>query len=158
MLSVANSSWGDSLRCGPWGGQNWNHKALHEPPTGHNQHLQFFIENPSRGRLHFHLLRCHAREPAAHWRILQVSLKETVISCICYKTLSQPLHLIRFRSFRLKWAGRLQLVTVQRPLTLCFASWNRDCRLSESCKAGQDDGTALKLWAVSCHLLGIRWR
>uniref|UniRef100_A0A3Q4G7Z2 Si:dkey-73n8.3 n=1 Tax=Neolamprologus brichardi TaxID=32507 RepID=A0A3Q4G7Z2_NEOBR len=24
--------------------------------------------------------------------------------------------------------------------------------------AGQDDGTALKLWAVSCHLLGIRWR
>ncbi|XP_022049385.2 retinol dehydrogenase 11 [Acanthochromis polyacanthus] len=34
----------------------------------------------------------------------------------------------------------------------------RDCALAESCRAGQDDGTALKLWAVSCHLLGIRWR
>uniref|UniRef100_A0A3Q1GVL1 Si:dkey-73n8.3 n=1 Tax=Acanthochromis polyacanthus TaxID=80966 RepID=A0A3Q1GVL1_9TELE len=33
-----------------------------------------------------------------------------------------------------------------------------DCALAESCRAGQDDGTALKLWAVSCHLLGIRWR
>uniref|UniRef100_A0A3Q3VTP8 Uncharacterized protein n=1 Tax=Mola mola TaxID=94237 RepID=A0A3Q3VTP8_MOLML len=33
-----------------------------------------------------------------------------------------------------------------------------DCAIAESCKAGQDDGTALKLWAVSCHLLGIRWR
>uniref|UniRef100_A0A7N8Y098 Si:dkey-73n8.3 n=1 Tax=Mastacembelus armatus TaxID=205130 RepID=A0A7N8Y098_9TELE len=27
-----------------------------------------------------------------------------------------------------------------------------------TCRAGQDDSTALKLWAVSCHLLGIRWR
>ncbi|CAJ1082347.1 retinol dehydrogenase 11 [Xyrichtys novacula] len=34
----------------------------------------------------------------------------------------------------------------------------RDCAQANSCKAGQDDGTALKLWAVSCHLLGIRWR
>ncbi|KAM9826947.1 LOW QUALITY PROTEIN: uncharacterized protein ACB057_014425 [Neosynchiropus ocellatus] len=31
----------------------------------------------------------------------------------------------------------------------------KDCARSSSCRAGQDDGTALKLWAVSCHLLGI---
>uniref|UniRef100_A0A3Q1ITY0 Uncharacterized protein n=1 Tax=Anabas testudineus TaxID=64144 RepID=A0A3Q1ITY0_ANATE len=34
----------------------------------------------------------------------------------------------------------------------------RDCASVEPCRAGRDDGTALKLWAVSCHLLGIRWR
>ncbi|XP_008304689.1 retinol dehydrogenase 12 [Stegastes partitus] len=34
----------------------------------------------------------------------------------------------------------------------------RDCARAQSSRAGQDDGTALKLWAVSCHLLGIRWR
>ncbi|XP_053715607.1 retinol dehydrogenase 12 [Synchiropus splendidus] len=34
----------------------------------------------------------------------------------------------------------------------------KDCARSSSCRAGQDDGTALKLWAVSCHLLGIRWK
>lgn len=33
-----------------------------------------------------------------------------------------------------------------------------NCSRAESSNAGQDDGTALKLWAVSCHLLGIRWR
>uniref|UniRef100_A0A3B3ZST0 Uncharacterized protein n=1 Tax=Periophthalmus magnuspinnatus TaxID=409849 RepID=A0A3B3ZST0_9GOBI len=33
-----------------------------------------------------------------------------------------------------------------------------DCANAESCRAAQDDATALKLWAVSCHLLGIRWR
>lgn len=41
---------------------------------------------------------------------------------------------------------------------LLTGGFYKDCGLSESCKAGQDDGTALKLWAVSCHLLGIRWR
>ncbi|XP_033841979.1 retinol dehydrogenase 12 [Periophthalmus magnuspinnatus] len=34
----------------------------------------------------------------------------------------------------------------------------KDCANAESCRAAQDDATALKLWAVSCHLLGIRWR
>ncbi|XP_072306752.1 retinol dehydrogenase 11 [Eucyclogobius newberryi] len=34
----------------------------------------------------------------------------------------------------------------------------KDCAGAESCRAGQDDATALKLWAVSCHLLGMRWR
>ncbi|XP_077592687.1 retinol dehydrogenase 11-like [Stigmatopora nigra] len=34
----------------------------------------------------------------------------------------------------------------------------KDCAYSKGCWAGQDDGTALKLWAASCHLLGIRWR
>ncbi|XP_068437614.1 retinol dehydrogenase 11 [Clinocottus analis] len=34
----------------------------------------------------------------------------------------------------------------------------KDCAFAETSRAGQDDGTALKLWAVSCQLLGIRWR
>nr|XP_033495101.1 retinol dehydrogenase 11 isoform X2 [Epinephelus lanceolatus] len=34
----------------------------------------------------------------------------------------------------------------------------KDCAIADSCRAAQDDGTALKLWAVSCHLLSIRWR
>uniref|UniRef100_A0A8C8DZF1 Si:dkey-73n8.3 n=1 Tax=Oryzias sinensis TaxID=183150 RepID=A0A8C8DZF1_9TELE len=34
----------------------------------------------------------------------------------------------------------------------------RDCASAKSCRAGEDDGTALKLWAVSCRMLGIRWR
>ncbi|XP_054893488.1 retinol dehydrogenase 12-like [Poeciliopsis prolifica] len=34
----------------------------------------------------------------------------------------------------------------------------KNCARADSCRAGEDDGTALKLWAVSCHLLGIRWR
>ncbi|XP_008305673.1 retinol dehydrogenase 11 [Cynoglossus semilaevis] len=34
----------------------------------------------------------------------------------------------------------------------------KECATSQVCRAGLDDGTALKLWAVSCHLLGICWR
>ncbi|GAA6235417.1 retinol dehydrogenase 11-like isoform X2 [Lates japonicus] len=41
---------------------------------------------------------------------------------------------------------------------LLTGGYYKDCSISKSCRAGQDDGTALKLWAVSCHLLGIRWR
>lgn len=60
---------------------------------------------------------------------------------------------------QLKWKIVCQVVSEKHPSCCFFSpSWNRDCSLSESCKAGQDDGTALKLWAVSCHLLGIRWR
>lgn len=72
---MPNSTWGDGLRCGPWYGQHRNNKALHESPDGPDQDLQFFPENPSRGRLHLRLLRSGAGEPAAHWRILQVSLR-----------------------------------------------------------------------------------
>ncbi|XP_041824379.1 retinol dehydrogenase 12-like [Melanotaenia boesemani] len=34
----------------------------------------------------------------------------------------------------------------------------RDCARADMCRAGQDDGTTLKLWTISCHMLGIRWR
>ncbi|XP_035474792.1 retinol dehydrogenase 11 [Scophthalmus maximus] len=34
----------------------------------------------------------------------------------------------------------------------------KNCGIAQACWAGQDDGTALKLWAVSCRLLGICWR
>ncbi|KAM6970996.1 retinol dehydrogenase 11 [Tautogolabrus adspersus] len=48
--------------------------------------------------------------------------------------------------------------TVTPENLLLTGGYYRDCALAESCWAGQDDGTALKLWAVSCQLLGIRWR
>ncbi|XP_071373173.1 retinol dehydrogenase 12 [Centroberyx affinis] len=41
---------------------------------------------------------------------------------------------------------------------LMTGGYYKDCAHTVSSRAGQDDGTALKLWAVSCHLLGIRWR
>ncbi|KAM4606745.1 retinol dehydrogenase 11 [Polymixia lowei] len=41
---------------------------------------------------------------------------------------------------------------------LVTGGYYRDCAKVDSARAGQDDGTALKLWAVSCQLLGIRWR
>lgn len=34
----------------------------------------------------------------------------------------------------------------------------RNCAEAACSMAGLDDGTALKLWATSCHLLGIRWK
>ncbi|XP_029955463.1 retinol dehydrogenase 12 [Salarias fasciatus] len=48
--------------------------------------------------------------------------------------------------------------TVTPENQMVTGGYYRDCASAESCRAGQDDGTALKLWAVSCHLLGIRWR
>uniref|UniRef100_A0A665WF13 Si:dkey-73n8.3 n=1 Tax=Echeneis naucrates TaxID=173247 RepID=A0A665WF13_ECHNA len=48
--------------------------------------------------------------------------------------------------------------TVTPENQLLNGGYYSNCRSSQSCRAGQDDGTALKLWAVSCHLLGICWR
>ncbi|XP_056155458.1 retinol dehydrogenase 12 [Lampris incognitus] len=48
--------------------------------------------------------------------------------------------------------------TVMPENQLVTGGYYRNCAKAESSRAGQDDGTALKLWAVSCHLLGIRWR
>ncbi|XP_005912122.1 retinol dehydrogenase 11 [Haplochromis burtoni] len=48
--------------------------------------------------------------------------------------------------------------TVTPENQLVTGGYYSNCSRAESSNAGQDDGTALKLWAVSCHLLGIRWR
>uniref|UniRef100_A0A7N8YN73 Si:dkey-73n8.3 n=1 Tax=Mastacembelus armatus TaxID=205130 RepID=A0A7N8YN73_9TELE len=48
--------------------------------------------------------------------------------------------------------------TVTPENQLFTGGYYRDCASAKTCRAGQDDSTALKLWAVSCHLLGIRWR
>ncbi|XP_041670386.1 retinol dehydrogenase 12 [Cheilinus undulatus] len=48
--------------------------------------------------------------------------------------------------------------TVTPENQLHTGGYYRDCGQVQSCRAGQDDGSALKLWAVSCHLLGVRWR
>ncbi|XP_032359503.1 retinol dehydrogenase 12 [Etheostoma spectabile] len=47
--------------------------------------------------------------------------------------------------------------TVTPENQLLTGGYYKDCASAESSRAGQDDGTALKLWAVSCHLLGICW-
>ncbi|XP_028425774.1 retinol dehydrogenase 12, partial [Perca flavescens] len=47
--------------------------------------------------------------------------------------------------------------TVTPENQLLTGGYYKDCAIAESSRAGQDDGTALKLWAVSCHLLGICW-
>nr|XP_019942737.1 PREDICTED: retinol dehydrogenase 11-like [Paralichthys olivaceus] len=48
--------------------------------------------------------------------------------------------------------------TVTPENQLQTGGYYRDCAIAKSCRAGQDDGIAVKLWAVSCHLLGICWR
>ncbi|XP_062297095.1 retinol dehydrogenase 12 [Scomber scombrus] len=48
--------------------------------------------------------------------------------------------------------------TVTPENQLLTGGYYKDCAIANSARAAQDDGTALKLWAVSCHLLGIRWR
>ncbi|CAB1340927.1 unnamed protein product [Coregonus sp. 'balchen'] len=41
---------------------------------------------------------------------------------------------------------------------LTSGGYYSECAQAVSARAGSDEGTALKLWAVSCHLLGICWR
>ncbi|KAM3593585.1 uncharacterized protein V6R79_016321 [Siganus canaliculatus] len=41
---------------------------------------------------------------------------------------------------------------------LVTGGYYKDCAAAKCSMAAQDDGTALKLWAVSCRLVGIRWR
>ncbi|KAF7662845.1 hypothetical protein LDENG_00224730 [Lucifuga dentata] len=48
--------------------------------------------------------------------------------------------------------------TVTPENQLMTGGYYKNCAITEISRAGQDDGTALKLWAVSCHLLGILWR
>ncbi|XP_030204546.1 retinol dehydrogenase 12 [Gadus morhua] len=48
------------------------------------------------------------------------------------------------------------VVTAEQDLST--GGYYSNCKRAECSRAGQDDGTALKLWAMSCHLLGIRWR
>ncbi|XP_069561667.1 retinol dehydrogenase 12 [Brachyistius frenatus] len=48
--------------------------------------------------------------------------------------------------------------TVTPENQLLTGGYYKDCASAYNTRAGQDDGTALKLWAASCHLLSIRWR
>ncbi|XP_029313870.1 retinol dehydrogenase 11 [Cottoperca gobio] len=48
--------------------------------------------------------------------------------------------------------------TVTPENQLVTGGYYKDSASAQSSRAGQDDGTALKLWAVSCHMLGIRWK
>ncbi|XP_013863887.1 uncharacterized protein si:dkey-73n8.3, partial [Austrofundulus limnaeus] len=55
-------------------------------------------------------------------------------------------------------AGTIIYCAITPENQMLTGGFYRNCAAAGSCRAGEDDGTALKLWAVSCHLLGIRWR
>ncbi|KAL7373492.1 hypothetical protein ABVT39_007660 [Epinephelus coioides] len=69
---------------------------------------------------------------------------------------------IKMFSFLIKTPAEGAYTTIYCTVTpenqLLTGGHYKDCAIADSCRAAQDDGTALKLWAVSCHLLGIRWR
>lgn len=54
--------------------------------------------------------------------------------------------------------GALNIIYCVVSPEMVNGGYYKDCASGESCRAAQDDATALKLWAVSCHMLGIRWR
>ncbi|XP_076014182.1 retinol dehydrogenase 12 [Genypterus blacodes] len=70
--------------------------------------------------------------------------------------------MIKRFSFLLKTPEEGVFTTIYCVITaenkLLTGGYYKDCAITDSSRSGQDDGTALKLWAVSCHLLGIRWR
>uniref|UniRef100_A0A8C2ZXL2 Si:dkey-73n8.3 n=1 Tax=Cyclopterus lumpus TaxID=8103 RepID=A0A8C2ZXL2_CYCLU len=65
-------------------------------------------------------------------------------------------------AFMLKTPAEGAYTTIYCAITpehqLVTGGYYKDCASAETSRAGQDDGTALKLWAVSCQQLGIRWR
>lgn len=126
------SSWCEHVLRGPGCGGHWNHQVFDAPSHKLHQNLRVSDQDPCRGGVHHHLLHRHPGEPAAQWRTLQV----------------------RFTQQRRRLSGcRASAVTL---CPLCPPHSN--CAAAQSSIAGRDDGTALKLWAASCHMLSIRWR
>ncbi|XP_029005279.1 retinol dehydrogenase 11 isoform X2 [Betta splendens] len=76
--------------------------------------------------------------------------------------IKQPLvDIIKTFRFMIKTPAEGAYTTIYCTVTpaeeLSNGGFYRDCALATPCNAGRDEGTALKLWAVSCHLLGIHW-
>ncbi|XP_044031488.1 retinol dehydrogenase 12 [Siniperca chuatsi] len=95
--------------------------------------------------------------------VMAYSVDPGIVSTDITRHLWRPLvDLVKTFSFLVKTPAEGANTTVYCTVTpesqLHTGGYYKDCASAESSRAGQDDGTALKLWAVSCHLLGIRWR
>ncbi|XP_070784436.1 retinol dehydrogenase 12 [Enoplosus armatus] len=95
--------------------------------------------------------------------VMAYSVDPGMVSTDITRHLMRPLvDLVKTFSFVIKTPAEGANTTIYCTVTpenqLLTGGYYKDCASAESSRAGQDDGTALKLWAVSCHLLGIRWR
>ncbi|XP_070708800.1 retinol dehydrogenase 11 [Pempheris klunzingeri] len=95
--------------------------------------------------------------------VMAYSVDPGMVNTEITRHIKRPLvDFVKTVSFLLKTPAEGAYTTIYCTVTpenqLLTGGHYKDCALTESSRAGQDDGTALKLWAVSCHLLGIRWR
>ncbi|XP_076617726.1 retinol dehydrogenase 11 [Chaetodon auriga] len=128
------------------------------------------------GEKNYHPFRAYAQSKLANVLFTREMAKRTealgvmtycvdpgVVNTEITRHIVRPLvDIIKTFSFVLKTPAEGAHTTIYCAVTpenqLLTGGYYKDCASAQSCRAGQDDGTALKLWAVSCHLLGIRWR
>nr|XP_054607074.1 retinol dehydrogenase 12 isoform X1 [Nothobranchius furzeri] len=95
--------------------------------------------------------------------VMVFSVDPGVVNTEITRHIRRPLvDLIKTFSFVLKTPAEGAYTTVYCTVTpdnqVLTGGFYKDCALAASCRAAEDNLTSLKLWAVSCHLLGIRWR
>ncbi|XP_028288472.1 retinol dehydrogenase 12 [Parambassis ranga] len=128
------------------------------------------------GEKDYHPVRAYAQSKLANVLFTRELAKRTeVLGVMAYSVdpgmvnteitrhIRRPLvDLFKTFSFLLKTPAEGAYTTIYCTVTpenqLLTGGYYKNCAAAESTRAGQDDGTALKLWAVSCHLLNIRWR
>ncbi|KAM9712640.1 retinol dehydrogenase 12 [Menidia menidia] len=128
------------------------------------------------GEKHYHPVRAYAQSKLANVLFTRELAKRTeaigimvfsvdpgVVNTEITRHMRRPLvDIVKTFSFLIRTPAEGAHTTIYCTVTpekqLVTGGFYRNCGYADSCRAGQDDGTALKLWAVSCHLLGIRWR
>ncbi|XP_034717487.1 retinol dehydrogenase 12 [Etheostoma cragini] len=95
--------------------------------------------------------------------VMVISVDPGMVNTEITRHLRRPLvGILKMFSSLLKTPAEGAYTTIYCTVTpenqLLTGGYYKDCASAESSRAGQDDGTALKLWAVSCHLLGICWK
>ncbi|XP_034562562.1 retinol dehydrogenase 11 [Notolabrus celidotus] len=129
-----------------------------------------------KGEKNYHPVRAYAQSKLANILFTKELAKRTealgvstysvdpgMVNTEITRHFRRPLgYLVKTFNFLIKTPAEGANTTVYCTVTpeneLLNGGFYRDCAQAENCRAGSDDGTALKLWAVSCHLLGIRWR
>ncbi|XP_024864407.1 retinol dehydrogenase 11 isoform X2 [Kryptolebias marmoratus] len=95
--------------------------------------------------------------------VMAFSLDPGFVNTDITRHLRRPLvDVTKIFSFLLKTPAEGACTTIYCVVTpesqMLTSGYYKNCAAARCSRAGEDDGTALKLWAVSCHLLGIRWR
>ncbi|XP_072234305.1 retinol dehydrogenase 12 [Leuresthes tenuis] len=95
--------------------------------------------------------------------VMAVAVDPGIVNTEITRYVRRPLvDLVKAFSFLIRTPAEGAYTTIYCTVTpenqMVTGGFYRDCACANNCRAVQDDGTALKLWAVSCHLLGIRWR